>query len=235
MWLWRIILSVSVAVVGLFAGTMLGGWYLVPAGSGMAGPAIALGYGLAAAVGSGVLAAIGSAYLPARRVRGIALATGAVASALLALGVAGYLRSKAALYDADEAYAGLPRYRLVVERVVVRDPVLSPRVVIDTDRRIWEIALPDGRICQGNLRAAAQARIGEAALALAALARSGSAICDGGEAVEQRLQLTLPGELDRPIDIAVSPLCIERQPLLARAMREARNVNLRADSDVECQ
>ncbi len=232
MWLWRIILSVSVAIVGLFAGTMLGGWYLVPAGSGMAGPAIALGYGLAAAAGSAVLAAIGSAYLSARRVRGIALATGAVAVALLGLGVAGYLRSQAALYDADEAYAGLPSYRLVVERVVVRDPVLSPRVAIDTERRIWEIALPDGRVCRGNLRAAAQARVGEAALALAALARSSGAICDGNEPVEQRLQLTLPGE--RPIDIGVSPLCVEQQPLLARAMREARNVNLRADSDVEC-
>ena len=43
-----------------------------------------------------------------------------------------------------------------------------PKVVIDTNRRTWAITLPDRRVCEGNLRAASQARVGQALVTLAA-------------------------------------------------------------------
>lgn len=49
---WGVVLAASLMVCGLAAGTAIAGRWIVPAGSGLAGPAIALGYGLGgAAVG----------------------------------------------------------------------------------------------------------------------------------------------------------------------------------------
>lgn len=48
----------SLLWIGLVAGMMIGGRYFVPAGSGLAGPAIALGYGVAGAAIGAVLAAL---------------------------------------------------------------------------------------------------------------------------------------------------------------------------------
>ncbi len=44
--LWGVLLAASLAIVGLAAGTALGARFFVPEGSGLAGPAIALDYGL---------------------------------------------------------------------------------------------------------------------------------------------------------------------------------------------
>lgn len=59
-WPWVLLLLVCSCWLGLVAGAAVGARWLVPAGSGLAGPAIALGYGVAGAVAAllvgGVLA-----------------------------------------------------------------------------------------------------------------------------------------------------------------------------------
>ncbi len=74
-------LAASLAVVGLAAGTALGARFFVPEGSGLAGPAIALGYGLVGAV-LGLLAA----GLLAWKAPPAILRRAALAALLLALG-----------------------------------------------------------------------------------------------------------------------------------------------------
>ncbi len=51
------------------AGTAIGALFFVPAGSGLAGPAIALGYGVVGALAAAVLAGMAARRLPGRPLR----------------------------------------------------------------------------------------------------------------------------------------------------------------------
>ncbi len=48
--LWGLVLAAGLAVVGMASGTALGARFFVPEGSGLAGPAIALGHGFVGAL-----------------------------------------------------------------------------------------------------------------------------------------------------------------------------------------
>lgn len=78
--LWTTLLVLGSFWIGLVAGTLVGGLFLVPVGSGLAGPAIALGYGIAAAVASAVVAGIVGRRLPPRVLRRATAAVGALAA-----------------------------------------------------------------------------------------------------------------------------------------------------------
>lgn len=56
--IWGVLLLVAAAFLGLAAGTAIGARFFVPAGSGLAGPAIALGYGLVGVAITSVLAGL---------------------------------------------------------------------------------------------------------------------------------------------------------------------------------
>jgi hypothetical protein len=71
--------------LGLALGTALGGWLFVPPGSGLAGPAIALGYGLAAGLATGAAGIFVGLRARIATVRRLALT--ALAAALLVAAV----------------------------------------------------------------------------------------------------------------------------------------------------
>ena len=77
---WLALLVLCSFWVGLVAGTAMGAWFFVPAGSGLAGPAIALGYGVGGGLASAVLAGVLGRRLPTRLLR---------RSAMVALTLAG--------------------------------------------------------------------------------------------------------------------------------------------------
>lgn len=84
--LWITLIVLCSFWVGLVAGTLFGALFLVPAGSGLAGPAIALGYGVAAALAGAVLGGVIGRRLSARALRRAAAVVGALAAvALLAV------------------------------------------------------------------------------------------------------------------------------------------------------
>jgi hypothetical protein len=56
--LWGTLLALAAAWLGLLAGTAVGASFFVPAGSGLAGPAIALGYGVLGAALAAVVGAV---------------------------------------------------------------------------------------------------------------------------------------------------------------------------------
>jgi formate-dependent nitrite reductase membrane component NrfD len=78
--LWTTLLVLCSFWIGLVAGTVLGGLFFVPAGSGLAGPAIALGYGVAAALAGAIVAGIVGRRLPPRVLRRTTAVVGAVAA-----------------------------------------------------------------------------------------------------------------------------------------------------------
>jgi hypothetical protein len=61
-----VLLAVALALVGFPLGTTLAGRFIVPAGSGLAGPAIAVSYGLFAVATTTVVSAVLARYLERR-------------------------------------------------------------------------------------------------------------------------------------------------------------------------
>ncbi len=95
-WPFVLLLLGSLAWLGLVAGTALGAAWLVPEGSGLAGPAVALGYGVVGTAGGLVLGGV----LGWKASIG-ALRAAAMAAVLLALLAAGLLAWRIAAVQAD--------------------------------------------------------------------------------------------------------------------------------------
>lgn len=87
--------------IGLVAGMAIGGLFFVPAGSGLAGPAIALGYGAMGAIAGLALAIVLALKLPVRPLRVaavIALVLSALAVLFIGYRVAEQRRASLALH-----------------------------------------------------------------------------------------------------------------------------------------
>ena len=81
---WGTLVVLTLLWIGLVDGTALGA-VLTPKGSGLAGPAIALGYGVAAAVGAGATGGLLAWKLSSNGLRLVGLVTGAISLILLGL------------------------------------------------------------------------------------------------------------------------------------------------------
>lgn len=82
--LWGTTVVLTLLWIGLVGGTA-GGAQLVPPGSGLAGPAIALGYGVGAALVAGLLGFLVAWRAPEGVLRTVGIVTVAISLALLAL------------------------------------------------------------------------------------------------------------------------------------------------------
>ncbi len=85
---WIALLVLCSFWIGLVAGTAVGARFFVPADSGLAGPAIALGYGVVGALAAAVLAGVLGRRLPPRSLRRSAVV--ALLLAVLAALAVGY-------------------------------------------------------------------------------------------------------------------------------------------------
>lgn len=83
---WALFVTFFLAVVGLIAGTAVGSRF-VPAGSGLAGPAIALGYGVVGAVPAGLLGGLLGWKAPVPLLRRCGIGLGGLALICVGLGV----------------------------------------------------------------------------------------------------------------------------------------------------
>jgi len=115
-WLVGILLTLSLLVCGLLAGTWLGGRYFVPPGSGLAGPAIALSYGLLGAVVGVALGIVVSIFTPGRWLAYATIPV-ALAGGIVVLMVARSYMISSAETEArlQEAYDKLPAFTLTIE------------------------------------------------------------------------------------------------------------------------
>jgi hypothetical protein len=134
----RIILGVLfvffTTVCGFMAGLYIGGSFFLPPGSGLAGPAIVLGYGV---VGAGLAGVVGVAlayFLPPNWFLGALLpiaVAGVVSSIIL---VKGYLRSQAQLQaHLEQGYENLNRFSVTLVHLTDQN---APFKRMDAD---WEM------------------------------------------------------------------------------------------------
>ncbi len=96
--LWGLVLAAGLAIVGLASGTALGARFFVPEGSGLAGPAIALGHGFV-----GALLGLIAAGLVVWKAPSAVLRRAALAALLLALATIGLVAWRAVKLNRQDA------------------------------------------------------------------------------------------------------------------------------------
>ncbi len=153
--LWRLIIILGCAGPGLALGMLWAARSGAAAGSGLAGGAIVLGYGVLGAVIAAVLGFVISLRLSDTALARAAGILGIILVALIAYAMIALRSQRNARLDPPEAYEGIPSFALTMERTDMADPVLAKRVSVDSKERIWETTLPDGRVCsaQGSAEA----------------------------------------------------------------------------------
>lgn len=240
--IWGLLLLISSLFLGLAFGTAIGARYFVPEGSGMAGPAIALGYGLMGALIAATLAGLlvwkGSMAL----VRPATL--GAVSVAVL---LTGFLIWRAVeMNNARNAKLGLnqplpePEPWTLGSRLPESDSKRSYRN-IEVDARKWTFRYvavgPEAAQCEGRL-------IGDEAKALSSqvaslLDRIESQPLPCTDSTEPpALFLTLKADADAASqELEASKTCLKNEPALANLAFTLRRLPIDAVSraQVDCR
>lgn len=231
----RILLVICPGLLGLVAGTWLGGHYLVPKGSGLAGGPMALGYGLG---GAALLACLGGA--AAYSLEGASLRRGAMACALAAAATLGALGLRMMAKDAaqrepDAAFAPAGRFTATMERLDQSDPYLFVKMEVDSQRRTWTQVgpAPKSQTCSSTMKAAHLVEIRKALDGLAAARDKATAACGAtsGPALK-RLRWSLEGKED---SLEVSAACAQALPEVARALALVESASRAPASKVTCR
>jgi hypothetical protein len=234
-----VIFVLALMVCGLVAGTWIGGRFFVPPGSGLAGPGIALGYGVIGAGTAGIVSVIAAYFLPPKLLFGVALPVIVVGGALTVVIIIAVLKSRAETQASlEEAYAKMNKFRATL---VYREPGDAPfaRMEIDWATRRYSVVggTTDGLTCRGRVR-------GEDAVAFLGALRAVEGItlndpfpCAGtlGD-VERELEWTIPEV--KPPDSggkhAITAACAAQFPALDQPFAAAADIVARGDHERDC-
>lgn len=157
-------LVLSFCIIGITAGFWTGGHIANPESGAAGGAVVALGGVFGGGLGL-VIGVLGAFRLSHRGRVAMLFLTGLPALGLIAAFGWAAVQNIHAESDPASAYAGLRDFQLTLTRDHDSDPVLARQVRIDTTARQWQLRMPDGRICQGTLRASVQARLETALMA----------------------------------------------------------------------
>ncbi len=229
-----VIFVVSLMICGLVVGTWVGGRVFVPPGSGLAGPAIALGYGLLGAGISGLAAFVLSIYLSPGRLLGIVLPVGVVGAVLAVLLGNAHLasRSESAAF-LEKAYTELNAFRVTL----VDAGAPFQRLEADWNSRRYT-AVANGKTCSATLS-------GKEAVALLSALRSVGGVvlkdaypCAGTPgAAEREIEWYIPEHLppDTAGKLAITDACASRFPELNEPFDAAARIFRHGDHRKECR
>ncbi len=243
---WRLLLIISLALIGLSAGTWVGGHFLVPEGSGLAGAPMALGYGLLGAI---VLLVVG--FVAAFRLRGSSLSNVALISAIVATLVYGaltyrWMLNAAASREPDTAFAVAGEFNATMERLDISDPYLFVKMEVDSRNRQWTQTgpAPDHAICSAKINAKTLTGMRVALDNLAAMSETDFTACRAppGPAIKRlswdlkdaQIPQDLPGFAPKG-RLDISAACAQNHEVVARALALIENASTTATSKVKCK
>ncbi|KAA3620703.1 MAG: hypothetical protein DWQ08_15105 [Proteobacteria bacterium] len=158
--LWAFFFVIGAMLCGLAAGTAVGGAWFVPAGSGLAGPLIALGYGIVGAALAG-----GAALIPALKMRGpgfVYLAAPViVAGIVIAGGVAWKVSQSNAERDAylDRQRAALPPFSLEIDYLAEWEDMPFIAFSFDSEAGAFSVKRADGTACKGAIEPTGEEKV----------------------------------------------------------------------------
>ncbi len=236
---YRILLGLSAGFLGLAATTYWAAQTRVPDGSGLAGPAIALGWGLGGALVAIVVAVVVGLRLSDGTLARTAFTTFLVALSLAAVLYVKFQQQQVADRDDESAYSGIADYEFTLERIGHSDPYLSPRTALYASTHRWEKDLPDGRTCSGKMKADAQRAVAEKLTEFATIATGELTGC-GLEATGEQLQFTWA---IRGVDGLQQPTgserfaqsCIDSNAVLSSLLRSAEMATVSSNGKIRCK
>ncbi len=231
----RIALIVSLAVIGTAIG-FLGAGLLTPRNAGLAGGAIILMAGIAGLIVGAIVGLLAAFYATPQFRRRVNMAALPVAVLLLGASTFAVWRNSGQFADPETAYADLPSFKVVFEQTTITDPNLATLIQVDTSSRTWQIALADGRICTGNLRAKAQESVGAALIGSRDKLGRGE-ICNGHDGPHVQVltwHLTDAAGNSPEKRVELPRGCSETGPVIAPLVRALRLVPSIAETKTTC-
>lgn len=234
-----VVFVLGMMVCGLVAGTYVGARFFVAPGSGLAGPAIALGYGVIGAGLAGIVGGLLAWLLPPRWFLGAALPV-TVASVIFGIVIVhGYLRSEAEMRaHLEQAYDDLLKFRVTLVHMDA-DNAPFARMEADWGERRYTATTGDAEpsTCMAELSGAEAVRLLEALRGVESVVLKDQFPCAGSlGAVERELDWFIPGA--KPPDSqgkhAITAACAAEHPALDRPFAVAAEILLSGDHAREC-
>jgi hypothetical protein len=231
--LYRIIIMVGCCVPGLLFGMLFAAVTGAAVGSGLAGGAIVLGYGVVGALIAAAVGLVAGLRLTDAMLPWVAGTMGVVLIAFVVYASLRIRSERLSHLDPPEAYEGVPPYALRLERTPLADPVLAKRVLVDSRSRTWASGLSDGRTCTAPASAAS---LRQAADALEAFltATEGRVSCDGEPDQIVHWQ-TDSGAAPTQGRVDLTEACLLIAPEAQRLVYALQQVTLRSNSPIECK
>lgn len=227
----RILILISFVVIGAALGALIGTALVTPGDGLVGGAKVVMGMVIGGVLG--LVAGGFAAWQSGPRMRfALGLATAPIAAVVIAFAVWSAWQARQAVTDPEEAYLDLPEYTLTLTRGPGADPALARQVVVDTSAKTWSSTLPDGRECEGTLRAAVQKRVGEALLRAMPLPDEADAAC--GAVSPERLQWDMKAPEISTGAAGLSQECIAVHPPLRAVADVVGMAPTLAESGTDC-
>lgn len=232
-----ILFVITAAICSLAIGTWIGARFFVPAGSGLAGPFIALGYGA-----GGALAGLVTAMLAARRLSRRWLVRVTITLAIGAAGIVGlvtyaYLAAKAEeRLHLAEAYANLPPFRFDLQDVSGQQLGPLARIVYDSDKNEFAVTRADGSVCRGSLDGPQKVTLLESLRGVEGLLLDSPQPCPPAATTHRlvfRIEEALPPNTEGTV--AFDAACLATTARLQKAIGTAEQIYLATQGNLRCE
>jgi len=216
--LYGLLLAVGAGMCAFMLGALVASRCCVPAGSGLAGPAIVFGYGVIAAVISALLAGLLAWSLPPRILHLLSLVVGLAGAVFFAIALKVYLDSRQASAEhLREAYGRMRPFSVALSYLPVTEEVPFRRAVLDWGQRSISFDA-DGQQCVHDLEGESAARmLGALREAEGVVFRSefpcAGTLGDILRRMEYRIVEALPPE--NTATLAITEVCLATHPGLA--------------------
>ncbi len=227
-----VLLGVTLALIGFPLGVALGGIYLVPLGSGLAGPTIALSYGLVAVVITSVLSVVLAMYLPRPTLLAAAyMSLGGAFVAVLGVGVR-WLQLQRHEQQALTASPGDTAFRLEMQVADAVSNRVFRSISIDAgERTVRVVSVADSRRCRSPLASDQYQGLLEVLQPVDRLLSEGADLCPDMTAVEYTLEWTFQGAkaASPPARLQLSGECLSSRLALGKLVGAVNRIWLSAD------
>jgi len=226
--IWIVLLLVpSLLVIGFMLGTMIGAKCCVPQGSGLAGPAIVLGYGVLGAglaLLTGILLAI---KLPTAWLLGITLPAGIIGAVLAGILIKVVLDSNAKREEhLKDGYMRMSKFAVTIEPTAVATSRSFEQISFDWGSRSFSV-MGNGQKCSEDLSGRQAVRMLGALRGAEGVLLKDPFPCAGtlGD-VEQRLSWVIPESLppDNIGELAITAACLRAYPELGKPLKVAEQI-----------
>jgi len=217
----------SIGLIGLMLGMRIGAACCMPENPGLAGGAIALGYGLMGAVACMLLALPAALYLPARWLVGCTLLLGVIGGVIAGLILQSLMASRAATAEhLRQAYERMNRFTVTLGYTDAAAVQPYAQATFDWDKREYRVS-QNRQTCTVPLTGEQGAMMLKALRAVDGVMHKDPYPCAGTlGAVTRKLEMSIPEATSPPTNarLAITIACLQRYPALGEPFTAAEEI-----------